>query len=353
MSETGPILVYQIGSLGDTIVSIPCYRALRRHFKGREIRLLQAKLAEGRVMPSDMLVRENLIDGVFSYPQGRGLKEKFDVWKTVVKARPSTVAYIGPGERPPKLVDRDKSFFRLCGVKNLVGFHGVDYASLQNRDTDGNLQALPHQARLRMDRLAQDGIEARESDFSVPLLHPTSDEREQALEWLEKKRTRPARKLLLMGVSTAQPATRWPIERFQETGARIVESGLAEIVIVGGPAEKAIGQSLVDSWGEGCVAAGEFGVHEMAALMSHADLYLGLDTGTTHMAAAVGIPIVTLYSDHNQPGEWDPLGQGHTVLMHRVPCQGCRLTECPVEGHPCMTGITVDQVWQAVEPRLK
>ena len=156
----------------------------------------------------------------------------------------------------------------------------------------------------------------------------------------------------MIGVGSAQQATKWAMDRFQELGERVIRTGLAEIIVVGGPAEAADGQNLVTAWGEGIVAAGQFGVHGMAALMTHADLFIGLDTGTTHLASTVDAPILGLYSEHHPPGEWYPLGTGHSILTHKVACQGCGLHLCNVAGHPCMTGITVDQVWDAVQSRL-
>ncbi|MBS1723387.1 MAG: glycosyltransferase family 9 protein [Armatimonadetes bacterium] len=347
------VLVYQIGSLGDTIVSIPCYRAIRRHFRGKQIRLLEAKLKEGRVMPSDMLMRENLIDGVTQYPHGgTGLKGKLDVWKSVFKERPSTVVYIGPAERPPKVVQRDKAFFRMCGVPHLVGFHGVDYAQFQTRCPDGFLPSMPHQSRLRLERLSKDGVAFQEEDLATPLLHPTIEEKESVMDWLDKNRDFPTRKLVTIGFMTAKPLTRWPIERFEDLGRRLAETGQVELIVTGGPGEKAVGEHLVQAWGQGLVAAGVFAIHDMAALLGMSDLYIGLDTGTTHLAATVDAPILALYADHTQPGEWAPMGKQSEVMTHRVACGGCRGFDCSVQGHPCMAGLTVDMVLQRAKERL-
>lgn len=302
-----------------------------------------------------MLIRENLIDGVVSYKHksaGSGLMEKLEVWKSVFGAKPSCAVYIGPAERPPAVVARDKKFFRSCGIGSLVGFHGIDYAPFRVRDPDGNLPRMPHQSRLRMERLALDGVDIRETDFSTPLLHPSQEEREAAIDWLDAHRTLKGKKLFMVGVGSAQPCTAWPFEYFRKLGELITGSGLAEIVVVGGPAERESGEQLVAAWGQGSVAAGQFDVHQMAALLSQADLYAGLDTGTTHLAAAVGTSVIGIYSDHNQPGEWEPMGSGHTILTHRVPCQGCRTLQCQTEGHPCMAGITPEQVFTAIQTRL-
>ena len=116
-------------------------------------------------------------------------------------------------------------------------------------------------------------------------------------------------------------------------------------MIVGGPTDRPLAAQFGP---EVLNAAGEFSVAGSAALLSECSLLIGLDTGTTHLAAAVGVPCVVIQSANSYAGHWDPLGDSHTVLRHEMPCAGCLCTECPVAGHPCMTGISVDEVWQAV-----
>lgn len=347
MPKQSTVVVYQIGSLGDTIVSIPCYRAIRRHFRGSKILLLEAQLKIGRIMPSDMLIREGLIDGVASYPHresGTGFQGKLDVFKTVRKCKAQSVVYIGPAERPPKVVERDKLFFRLCGAKNLIGFHGVDYEEFSHRNTAGHLPMMPHQSTMRLNRLAKDNVDIHESDTATPLLNPTIQEKERALDWLATNREFPDRKLVTIGVKTAKPLTQWPMENFEVLGRELYETGKVEIVITGGPGDISIAEKLIRFWGGGIVAAGQFGIHEMAALISWSDLYIGLDTGTTHLAAAVCAPILGIYADHTQPGEWDPMGNTAKLLVSREPCGGCRGFQCKTAGHPCMTNLSVDVV---------
>ena len=50
-------------------------------------------------------------------------------------------------------------------------------------------------------------------------------------------------------------------------------------------------------------------------------------------------------------GAWDPLGDAR-VLRLEVPCGCCAALTCPVAGHPCLDGISVDMVWDALWPLL-
>ena len=142
------------------------------------------------------------------------------------------------------------------------------------------------------------------------------------------------------------------MDRFGELGRRLLADGNIELVIVGGPGDLEYATLLTQAWGDGIVAAGQLDIYEMSALIGMSDLYIGLDTGTTHLASAVGARILALFSDHNWPGEWDPLAPKHKVIYNHVPCSGCQKMVCPVQGHPCMTGISVDQVYAVAKEML-
>jgi heptosyltransferase-2 len=141
----------------------------------------------------------------------------------------------------------------------------------------------------------------------------------------------------------------WPPDRFAEVGRRLLDKYRVEIIVVGGPAERLLGEDLVGLWGAGLNAAGNFGVVETAALFQKCVFTITLDTGPMHLAAAVGTKCIALFSGIESPGKWDPLGDGHSVIRKDVSCACCRTTVCPVEDHPCMNNITVEEVWLQVE----
>ncbi len=109
-----------------------------------------------------------------------------------------------------------------------------------------------------------------------------------------------------------------------------------------------MGERLVGAWGQGINAAGAFSVLESAALFESCAFMVGLDTGSTHLAAAVGTRCVILQGGRAFPGNWDPIGDQLTILRFPVPCTGCGLVECVVSQHPCMRGLGVDTVWKAI-----
>ena len=80
-------------------------------------------------------------------------------------------------------------------------------------------------------------------------------------------------------------------------------------------------------------------------MLKECRLAICTDSGPMHLAAAVGAPLLVTFSRINlQLGRWFPFGQHSTILYREVPCAGCFKVECPVPGHPCMQGISADQI---------
>ena len=70
------------------------------------------------------------------------------------------------------------------------------------------------------------------------------------------------------------------------------------------------------------------------------------DTGTMHLAALLGVPVVAVFGS-TEPRLTGPLGNGHTILRHHVECSPCFLRECPIDFR-CMKAITADEVARTV-----
>jgi heptosyltransferase-3 len=88
---------------------------------------------------------------------------------------------------------------------------------------------------------------------------------------------------------------------------------------------------------------------ETAAVMAHAAVFLGPDSGPMHLAASVGTACVIAFSSRGQKGVWYPAGKQHEVIYHGPECAGCELETCIVEQRKCLTSIAVDEMERAVE----
>ncbi|MEQ1605250.1 MAG: glycosyltransferase family 9 protein [Pyrinomonadaceae bacterium] len=348
------VLVYLFGSLGDTIVAIPALRAVRRHFGNAELVLLH-NTPQNQVVSASDVIPTNLIDRSIDYTSSAGqVSNYFRLWMKIHTEKFDAAVYLVISERPARSVRRDRLFFRSCGIRELFGFNAFSMDQLYPIDHDGRPGTVDHEAVRKLQRLEADGIQRSPSeDLRQPLFEASSIEQEEMSRWLAPLRQKPDRPLLAMAPGCKTPANFWPTENFVSIAKQLAAEHLCEIVIVGGPAEKQLGDDLVANLGTGINAAGKFAVRGSAALLSLCNLYFGLDTGTTHLAAAVGTPVVALFHERDNPGQWFPLGNGHTIFQHDVACAGCRSQECPVAGHPCMKGISVEPVLEELRKKLR
>lgn len=122
MAKNGTIIIYRLGSLGDTVVALPCFHLIARVFKDYE-RILLTNIPVHAKAPAAPLVLgdSGLIDGYMTYPVGtRNIFELAKLWWRIRSLTPRAIIHLTPprGERASK---RDENFFRSCGVKNIIG----------------------------------------------------------------------------------------------------------------------------------------------------------------------------------------------------------------------------------------
>ncbi|MDX8409853.1 MAG: glycosyltransferase family 9 protein [Mariprofundales bacterium] len=170
----------------------------------------------------------------------------------------------------------------------------------------------------------------------------------------------------------------WPDAFWQQLMRRLVDHGL-RLVISAGPNEVELARRLVEGAGVDStrirVLAGCLSWPQLAALSAKAALYVGLDTANTHLAAASGASVVALYGP-TDPRIWGPWPAGYdcgrspyrpwveggvqrvgrvTLMQSNSGCVPCQQEGCDHHrgsSSDCLSGMTVDRVWQACEAAL-
>lgn len=142
------------------------------------------------------------------------------------------------------------------------------------------------------------------------------------------------------------PTKRWPPERFAAAAAAIAGTHGYQIVVAGGPADEDVARRCVSAMPLPALSlAGWLTWDEHAALAEGARLYLGSDTGATHLAVAVGAPTVVVFGP-TDPAMYGPL-DGVSEAVWSAECAEAAergdLTRAS-SSYRCIDGITVDQV---------
>ncbi len=135
-----------------------------------------------------------------------------------------------------------------------------------------------------------------------------------------------------------------------EHSARIVTDLLAagwKVVVTGGPDEVELAARAAAPGARNL--AGRTTLGELAAVLARATCVVVGNTGPAHLAAAVGTPVVSLFSPVVPAERWAPYGVPLVLLGDQhAACRETRARECPVPGHPCLSQVAPATVTAAV-----
>jgi ADP-heptose:LPS heptosyltransferase len=334
------VLIYRLGSLGDTVVALPCFHLAARAFPQAE-RILLTNFPVHAKAPAAAAVLggSGLIHGYMEYPAGtRRLGELLRLALRIRRFRPDVLVYLMP-VRPLKSVERDRWFFRLAGVRRLVGLPTEEQLSHRFDGATGRFESEASRLARTLSELGDAAVE-EPANFSLCL---TAEERETARAALTPLEPRP---IIACGPGTKMQSKDWGQDNWRSLlallHARYPEHGLA---LVGAPEDRDASEFAALEWaGPRVNLCGRLTPRQSAAALERAEVFLGPDSGPMHLAASVGTPCVAAFSARALPGIWFPTGRGHQVIYHQTSCYGCNLQTCIVEERRCIASITVAEM---------
>ena len=369
--KTRRVLLYRLGSLGDMLVALPALHLVERAFPDAERRMLTNVPVSTKAPPAAAILEgSGLVQGYVRYAVGtRSVVELARLWWTVARWRPELLVYLGSA-RGVEAARRDAAFFRMCGVRRLVGvpltegmqknFYGAATGGQDHAMGDGNLE--PEAGRLvrcigELGAVGEIGDPGRLGDPASWDLRLTAAEHEAAERAIGKEGL--GLESIAVSVGTKVQAKDWGRENWRALLGRVAtEFPGRALLMTGAEEESDASEFAAGGWrahGGGLVVnlCGKLTPRESAAAIAQARIFVGHDSGPMHLAAAVGTPVVAIFAARNIPRQWFPFGKQHRVVYHRVECWGCGLETCIEQQKKCLMSITVDEVMGAVRQRLE
>ncbi len=146
------------------------------------------------------------------------------------------------------------------------------------------------------------------------------------------------------------PSKLWPPERIGLLATRLEARGV-DTVLLGRSGTRELVDAVSAAAGMPLRSlVGRDRPDLLAALMAEFDAVVAADSGPAHVAAAVGVPTVTLFGP-TDPRLTAPLGPWQRAIWHQPACSPCFLRKCPID-HRCLRAIEVDEVEAAVVAAL-
>lgn len=323
------ILVRAPNWIGDVVMSLPAVRALTARYPDASLTVLAkpwvADLYQGmRVIP------------IKGHP---GLRDLAAKWRLAqqLRAEGFDLAVLLPNSFESAAV------LKLAGIRRVIGY-----------DRDGRGLILPD----AIDPPLPGEIPAHQRFYYLELLRRAGivdalpDVREIRFDGIAEARARgealfrqAGMSLPVVGVSPGAAygsAKRWLPERFAEAAARLGGS----VAVFGSAGEKPLCDQVAQA-ARGRSFAGATTLREFIDMAAACRVFLCNDSGAMHIAAALGVPSVTVFGPTDETAT-GPTGPAAAIVREPVPCAPCGKRECPID-HRCMTGVSVDRVISAVQ----
>lgn len=329
--------------IGDVVMATPALRALREHY-GSDARLTGVM----RPYVAEVLAGTDWLDETLTL-NTRARPRWLNLWRhsRVLKQR-----------RFDQLLLMTNSFSTgllswLGGARERVGFssHGRGWLLTKKLYVPKQAgKAIPRSAIDHYLELAT-AVGATTDNIQTELVATPLELAAADNVWQEFALHRASRVVVLNTGGAYGAAKSWPAEHFALLAKRIVRKYDAAVLVICGPAEKAAAQEIVRLADDKRVVSI---AHKPASLrlskgcLAKADLVVSTDSGPRHIAAALGVPTISLFgpTDPRWSSNYHPLA---IDLQEQVPCGPCAQRTCPLKHHRCMVDLSVDRVFAAVE----
>ncbi len=329
------ILIVRLGAIGDVANALVVAAALAREEPRPKVGWVVHDLAAP-------LVRGNpCVDRVHLWKRGSGLAGLRRLMQELRAERYGLALDL-------QRIAKSALFARLSGAPRVLGFDRARCKELSwllttERVAPGDRHR--HMVQQYLDFVRHLGLRARSPEHVLPS-DPAAERRADLLV-LELGGAP-----ILVNLGASKPANRWVPGRFGELALAAAERFDAPVCLIGGPDDRRLFPADVEGVQGSRVRdlVGATSLVELWALERRARLFVGLDTGPMHLAAAVGLPCVILFgaADPRRTGPWGD----HAIARVGAPCAPCNQRECTMPRHICMEDLPVDLVLAQMEQAL-
>jgi lipopolysaccharide heptosyltransferase I len=179
-------------------------------------------------------------------------------------------------------------------------------------------------------------------------IHLSSDTVRNVEQLLEEHGVTPDMPLIILVPGTIWETKHWTIEGFAGVARQFLHDGFA-VALAGTMRDQERCRQIAAAAPGACDLSGPTTPAELAALIQRAEVAVTNDSGSMHVAASLGKPMVSVFGPTN-PVHIGPYQRPESVVRVDLPCSPCnyrRLSQCPFD-HACMKQVTPAMVVERV-----
>jgi heptosyltransferase II len=324
--DANRILVIRYRFIGDTILTVPFLRNLRRVFPDARIDVLVGPQS-GQVLAGCPYINE-LIEfdttRFHKYDSGYGGKKNFLAYAWQLRKGRYDTAFVLKRSFSSALLAL------LIGANERIGYStkGRDFLLTRKTPWNGNI----HEVESTLDVLRCAGVPVRDN-YLEAWVSPE--------EMTELLKLAPAlsniKKPVLLHAAAAHPDKLYPLEFWAQIARTLHETWDFTPVFTGAPLDSELYSNLERLAGVPCLnLAGKLSLRQSMALYTLMKLSICVDSGPAHLSAAVGTPTIALFGP-TDPVRWRPFGEKHLALFdEQLICRPCNYNKTCID-RPCLT----------------
>jgi predicted lipopolysaccharide heptosyltransferase III len=342
------ILIIQLGDIGDVVLATPTVRAVKEAYPHALVSIMVRKPC-GSLLTADPNLHEVVEAETVRGSALHVMKEHVKFIRRLRRVRYDLVIDL-------RTDDRGAIMSFLTGARERVGRRCAKpfwHDLLFTRILDDPPAAPPpvHPGADQSLRIVRAiGIDTNDS---TPKLHISSNDRKYAERVLTERGLLPNGRWFTLNPFSRWKYKEWGDEKWEQVINSLRGRFNIPVLLIGSPQEYSAAESIVSGCNGGAHNLTGGSVGEMAAVIATSSLHIGVDSGAPHIAAALGIPTVTIHG----PSDWrawranDDLHKIITPQMECVPCnkKGCDDSGSGNGKSQCMKRLEADAVLQEID----
>ncbi|MBI3610830.1 MAG: glycosyltransferase family 9 protein [Nitrospirae bacterium] len=308
------ILIIKLGAIGDVIHTLPVLETLRGCFPqayiGWAVEEAAAPILEGNPALNELILLERK---KLRGPSGLAY---FRRWLQTLRERRFDTAL------DPHNLFKSGLMAYASGASLRVGFRKLREGNFifMNRWVKPAARHR-HAVEKYLSLLEPLGIQGTQWVLRFPLVWDRLDEDRIDRFWaLQEFGRGDSRRDSVAAVNpgASWPSKRWMPDRYARAADRLVKEQGTRILILWGPGERPLAESVARAMSEKSVIAPETDLKQLMALIKRCRLLITGDTGPLHISAALGVPTVALFGP-SDPARNGPYGQDHAIVRSSIP----------------------------------
>ena len=330
------ILFVRIDRIGDMVLSTPAIKALKQAYPWSEVTVLASPSNK------DVLRHNPNIDRIMVYDKRLRFHEKWDLIRHLKNFRFDLA--VDP-YTDYELLTALIVFF--SGAPDRAGYGSAGREVFFNIETP-SITDGQHFIEMTLDVLKP--LKVKAVDLK-PEIFLSADEKTWAREWITRGGLG-QKPLVGMHPGAYYESQRWQGDNFAELIDLLHDDGNADVLLFGGPGDKALCQRIEQKAATGVHSFLTNDIRKFSALLASCRVLICNNSGPLHMAVALNVPTISTMGPTNKE-RWMPIGHDHQVFrIDDLPCIGCNLGYCKIKTHDCMRLITPGKIFQAIEEKI-